>query len=134
MSGRESGKIVEKSGPNSIRWLPKMCRFAGKVFAQFKLSTFNGTAPTVQNYPFVGFQKVLYLRTNSVVVGKIERNLKPRVVAVGESRRSMQSLTKCPTSVPLITHTNSDLRVKPGNTNEFLSRSVSSRLEGKINA
>ena len=37
MSGRESGKIVEKSGPNSIRWLPKMCRFAGKVLAQFKL-------------------------------------------------------------------------------------------------
>ena len=28
LSGRESGKIVEKSGPNSIRWLPKMCRFA----------------------------------------------------------------------------------------------------------
>ena len=51
MSGRESGKIVEKSGPNSIRWLPKMCRFTGKVFLQFKLSTFNGTAPTVQNYP-----------------------------------------------------------------------------------
>ena len=98
MSGRESGKIVEKSGPNSIRWLPKMCRFAGKVLAQFKLSTFNGTAPTVQNYPFVGFWKVLYLRTNSVVVGKIERNLKPRVVAVAEpsidakSRRIVQLL------------------------------------------
>ena len=28
LCGRESGKIVEKSGPNSIRWLPKMCRFA----------------------------------------------------------------------------------------------------------
>ena len=84
MSGRESGKIVEKSGPNSIRWLTKMCRFAGKVLAQFKLSTFNGTAPTVQNYPFLGFWKVLYLRTNSVVVGKIERNLKPRVVAVAK--------------------------------------------------
>ena len=67
MSGRESGKIVEKSGPNSIRWLPKMCRFAGKELAQFKLSTFNGTAPTVQNYPFVGFWKELYLRINSVV-------------------------------------------------------------------
>ena len=98
MSGRESGKIVEKSGPNSIRWLPKMCRFAGKVLAQFKLSTFNGTAPTVQNYPFVGSWKVLYLRTNSVVVGKIERNLKPRVVAVAEpsidakSRRNVQLL------------------------------------------
>ena len=74
-----------------------MCRFAGKVVAQFKLSTFNGTAPTVQNC-FVGFWKVLYLRTNSVVVGKIERNLKPRVVAVGEpsidakSRRNVQLL------------------------------------------
>ena len=47
--------------------------------------------PTVQNYPFVGFWKVLYLRTNTgVVVGKIERNLKPRVlVAVAEP--SMQS-------------------------------------------
>ena len=82
MSGRESGKIVEKSGPNPIRWLPKMCRFAAKVLAQFKLSNFNGTTPAVQNYPFVGFWKVLYLRTNSAVVGKIERNLKPRVVAV----------------------------------------------------
>ena len=58
ISGRESGKIV-KRGPNSIRWLPKMCRFAGKVLPQFKLSTFNGTAPTVQNYHFVGFWKVL---------------------------------------------------------------------------
>ena len=65
------------------------CSF--KVLAQFKLPTFNGTAPTVQNYPFVGFWKVLYLRTNTgVVVGKIERNLKPRVlVAVAEP--SMQS-------------------------------------------
>ena len=36
---------------------------AGKVLAQFKLSTFNGTALTVQNYPFVGFWKVLYFRT-----------------------------------------------------------------------
>ena len=75
-----------------------MCRFAGKVLAQFKLSTFNGTAPTVQSYPFVGFWKVLYLRTNSVVVGKIERNLKPRVVAVAEpsidakSKRNVQPL------------------------------------------
>ena len=75
-----------------------MCRFAGKVLAQFKLSTFNGTAPTVQYNPFVGFWKVLYLRTNSVVVGKIERNLKPRVVAVAEpsidakSRRNAQLL------------------------------------------
>ena len=42
-----------------------------RVLAQFKLSTFSGTAPTVQNYPFFGFWKVLYLRTNSVVVGKI---------------------------------------------------------------
>ena len=94
MSGRESGKIVEKSGPNSIRWLPKMCRFAGKVLAQFKLSTFNSRAPTVQNYPFVGFWKVLYLCTNSVVVGKIEPNLKPRVVAVAEPSTARWSLDK----------------------------------------
>ena len=52
--------------------VPKMCRFAGRVLTQFKLSTFNATAPTVPKYPFVGFWKVLYLRTNSVVVGKIE--------------------------------------------------------------
>ena len=76
------------------------CSF--KVLAQFKLPTFNGTAPTVQNYPFVGLWKVLYLRTNSVVVGKIQRNLKPRVlVAVAEpsidakSRRNVQLLYHC---------------------------------------
>ena len=51
-----------------------------KLLAQFKLPTFNGTTPTVQNYLFVGFWKVLYLRTNSVVVCKIERNLKPGVL------------------------------------------------------
>ena len=50
-----------------------------KVLAQFKLPTFNGAAPTVQNYPSVGFM-VLYVRTNRVVVGKIERNLKPLVL------------------------------------------------------
>ena len=69
------------------------------VLAQFKLPTFNDTAQTVENCPFLGFWKVLYLRTNSVVVGKIQRNLKPRVlVAVAEpsidakSRRNVQLL------------------------------------------
>ena len=54
-----------------------------KVLAQFKLPTFFGTAPTVQNY-------CTYVQTG-VVVGKIVRNLKPRpLVAVAEP--SMQSL------------------------------------------
>ena len=103
LSGRESGKIVGKSAGTNLDTMVAenvpFCSFAGKVLAQLKLPTFDGTAPTVQNYPFVGFWKVLYLRSNSVVVGKIQRNLKPRVlVAVAEPsidakyRRSVQLL------------------------------------------
>ena len=98
MSGRESGKIVKKADQTRYGGCRKCAVSLARYLHNSNSRLFNGTAPTVQYNPFVGFWKVLYLRTNSVVVGKIERNLKPRVVAVAEpsidakSRRNVQLL------------------------------------------
>ena len=123
----KAARSWKKSWPNSIRWLTKMCCFAVSIFFD--------TAATVQNYSFVGFWKILYLRTNRDCC----RWNWAKPAATNSYTVATSRMTKSRRIVQLLCHSfltgNSDLqRAKPGNTHECLSRSVSSRLKGKLNA
>ena len=136
LSGSESGKIVEKSGPKSIRWLPKMCRFA--VSRCLHNSNSRPSMAQLQQcrvIPSPAFRRYCtYVQTLVLLSVKLSETWSHEFLWPSPSRRCKVQ-TKYPTSVPLIPRTNSDLQrvVKPGNTHEFLSHSVSSRLKGKIN-
>ena len=133
LSGRESGKIVEKSGPNSIRWLPKMCRFA--VSRYLHNSNSQPCLAQLQQCRIILSSYCTYVQTLVLLSVKLSETRSHEFLWPSPSRRCKVQ-TKYPTSVALIPRTNSDLQrvVKPGNSHEFLSHSVSSRLKDKINA
>ena len=78
---------MEKSGPNSIRWLPKMCRFA--VSSYLHNSNSRPSLAQLQQCRIIllsAFGRYCTYVQTGVVVGKIERNLKPPVlVAVADT-------------------------------------------------
>ena len=96
MSIRESGKIVEKKRTKFDTVVAENVPFRWQSTCTIQTLDFQWHNSNSAELSFRG--KVLYVRTNSVVVGKIERNLKPRVVAVSEpsidkkSRRNVQLL------------------------------------------
>ena len=136
LSGRESGKIVEKKRTKLDTVVAENVPFrCFKVLAQFKLLTFFGTLQQCRIILSSAFGRYCTYVQTLVMSVKLSETWSHKFLWPSPSRRC-EVQTKYPTSVPLIPRTNSDLQrvVKPGNTHEFLPHSVSSHLKCKINA